>query len=189
MKTKLMFLLILSLAACGRHRTVVGMPGPKGATGNSGAPGSAGSPGNNGANGQNGTNGHNAVVEQAPASGCSNGGTTILSATDLNDNGFIDVDDSNILSAQLCNGQDGNNAPPTTFTPVALLNPCGVGTTYDEVLLRLQNGQVLASFSNNTAGDFTRFSLLLPNVQYMTTDSDACFFKIDPNGFLYNEHH
>lgn len=62
---------------------------------------------------------------------------------------------------------------------VEILDPCGdSANVYDEVLLKLKNGQVLASFSANSSGLNTRFSLLVFDVLYGTTDGTGCQFKI-----------
>ena len=145
-----------------------------------------GSKGIDGTNGLNGSNGHSAVLTTTPATSCANGGTTILMATDSNDNGSFDVSDAGISSATVCNGE---NAPPTPFSPVALLEPCGDAPgIYDEVLLRLSNGTVLASFSDNAAGANTRFSLLGAGT-YTTTDGDSCTFTLDSSGNLTYQSH
>ena len=107
---------------------------------------------------------------------------------------YIDNDTSNsftegerIISSQsVCNGsngangqngQNGNHAPVSPLTPVELIFPCGNTAAYKEVLLRLQNGQVLASFSDNAAGSMTRLTIL-PDGDYMNTDNTGCNFNL-----------
>lgn len=86
-------------------------------------------------------------------------------------------------------GPAGTPAPATPFTPVALVNPCGDNPSIrDEVFLRLSNGMLLASFSDNASGLNTRF-ILLTTGTYQTTDNDNCVFSVDVNGNIYNENH
>jgi hypothetical protein len=196
-----------------------GETGAVGATGAQGAAGSNGTNGTNGLNGSNGvngSNGHSIVYSTLAATSCSNGGQTVMLAVDSNDNLSLDIDDTNIQSVTICNGNDGAqgatgqagtngtngsngsngtngtnglNAPPTPFTPVGLINPCGdANGIYDEIFLKLSNGTLLASFSDNTAGNNTRFSVLVPGT-YSTTDNDHCIFTVDSNNNIVNENH
>lgn len=160
-----------------------------GSKGDAGAAGINGSSGSNGAAGANGANGHSVVFGSAPAVGCAAGGTTFLFALDINDNGILEGSDSNPMSATICNGVAGQNAPPTPYTPVALVDPCGDAPgRWDEVFLRLSNGVLLASFSDNAAGYNTRFSVLTPGT-YVTTDGDSCVFTVNALGQIVNENH
>lgn len=169
-----------------------------------GADGSQGAQGLAGTNGSNGTNGHNMLVTTLSTSSCSNGGTTLLMGLDVNNDNVLQGSEVT-ASAQVCNGlnghngtngsnghdgADGHDAPPTPFTPVALLNPCGDAPgVYDEVFLKLQNGTILASFSDNANGDNTRFAVVTPGT-YQTTDGDHCVFTINASGtFTYENHH
>jgi hypothetical protein len=77
------------------------------------------------------------------------------------------------------NGEDGEDAtlPPTSI--VEVINPCeDHPTVVDEVILKLQDGNLLASFSDNQSGLNTRFSLLQPG-NYMVTDGSGCFFTVN----------
>lgn len=136
----------------------------------------------NGTNGSNGTNGTNGIdgkgvafavvaasVEQCPA-----GGSTILMATDIGNTGVYSVEAPNQQSMTVCNGQ---NAAVPAYSPVEAIYACGNNVAYKEVLLRLQNGQVLGSFSNNTAGDMTRLAFL-PDGNFMNTDNSGCQFSL-----------
>lgn len=81
-------------------------------------------------------------------------------------------------------GQDGSNSI------IAIIDPCGdAPNIHDEVLLKLDDGRLLASFSSNVNGDYTRFSILQPGVNYMTTDGSGCFFSVDTGNNLFNEHY
>lgn len=86
-------------------------------------------------------------------------------------------------------GSTGPAAPPTAFTPTSIVNPCGdAPNVYDEVFIRLSNGMLIASFSDDVSGANTRFSLITAG-SYMTTDGDHCYFSVDADGNLYDEHH
>ncbi len=70
---------------------------------------------------------------------------------------------------------------------VAVVDPCGAqGLVPNEVLLRLSNGTLLASYSDTAAGLNTRFAVL-GNGTFSTTDSTHCVFTVT-NGVLSNEH-
>jgi hypothetical protein len=135
--------------------------------GRDGAMGSAGPAGHDGANFQ-----MQALVA-APAL-CPAGGSTLLMALDINHNGFYSAGDPEQQSLTLCNGE---NAPPTAYSPVAAIRPCGDTVPYKEVLLRLANGQILGSFSNDTNGTMTRLSFL-PDGTFMDTDGSSCAFSL-----------
>jgi hypothetical protein len=155
---------LLLLTACGQNSSFVAIPGPKG---------------KDGQQGQSGTNGHNAIVTLAAASQsqCLAGGTIIVTATDMNDNGILDSADTNQQSATICNGQS-----PTQLTPVQAIKPCGANSSsYKEVLLLLSDGSILASFSETSSGKNTRLTLL-PDGTYQNTDSSNCIFTVATSG-------
>lgn len=150
--------------------------------------------GDSGLNGSNGQSGLNSVIALTDAPSCVNGGTTILSGLDLNSNGVLDASEVSV-SSQVCNGTDGLNgsngqdASPSPFTPVSIVNPCGDAPgIYDEVFLKLQNGTLIASFSDNANGQNTRFSVLTAG-SYQTTDGDNCVFTLDSSGNITSENH
>jgi hypothetical protein len=68
------------------------------------------------------------------------------------------------------------------MTVVEVINPCGdqVGQ-YDEVLLKLSSGQVVAFFEQGTK----RFLAILDNGTYRTTDQQSCVFKIKDGEISY----
>lgn len=75
------------------------------------------------------------------------------------------------------NGADGINAPPTAYSIVELLNPCGASGGFDEVLLRTHNNQLIAHFSS---GNLQFLTLLTPG-SYRTTDAQNCNFTVHAN--------
>ncbi len=139
-----------------------------------------------GLSGPAGSNGHSMVFHIASPSveQCPTGGSLIMMALDTLDTGVYDVNLPAQQSIALCNGnhgQNGSDAVTPSYSPVAAIQPCGPGGGFKEVLLRLANGQVLASLSNNTAGDMTRLAFL-PDGTYTTTDSASCQFSISTAG-------
>lgn len=105
---------------------------------------------------------------------CENGGSVFMVAYDDNDNAVLDVlEDSGLASAVVCSGSDGEDAPPTEFTPVGLIDPCLDGAGQDEVLLLLGSGDIMAWYYNLGLS-------VLPDGSYITTDTQACHFTVDP---------
>lgn len=175
-----------------------------------GAPG-IGVQGERGEIGQQGSAGHSVVTATVSSLTCQNGGVTIFLATDLNDDGLINFnhDDGDLKSVDLCNGSDGargaqgesgrdgkDGVSPspvpvvsTPFTPVGVYDPCGnTPNKYNEVFLKLANGQYMASFSDDANGKNTRLSLLKDG-SYVTTDGTNCYFSVKDNGTtIFNEH-
>ncbi len=142
-------------------------------------------PPKDGVNGTNGSNGHSAAFSSAvPLVGvCSNGGSILNAGVDLNDDTILDLNEITV-SVVTCNGVDGVSPALPALMPVAILDPCGdAAGIYDEVFLKLANGTVLASFSDNANGLNTRFSKLIAGT-YNTTDGSNCTFSIDANGNL-----
>lgn len=81
-------------------------------------------------------------------------------------------------------GADGQPAPATAYTVTELVDPCGPQGAYDEVLLKLANGQILAHFASGAK----QFLTIVPPGNYTSTDSTNCFFTITPTGEVTNEH-
>lgn len=163
-----------------------------------GVNGQNGSNGADGANGVNGSNGHSVVFSQvaAPSNVCAAGGSTLLMALDVLDGGVYSAGLPNQQSMTICNGADGQNgangangadghdgadAPVPAFSPVEAILACGATVSYKEVLLRLANGQVLGSFSDNASGANTRLAFL-PDGSYVNTDGSGCSFSLSTSG-------
>lgn len=133
-------------------------------------------------NGVTGSNGHSMQfsILDAPLQVCPAGGSTVLMALDINDNGFYSATDPNQQMMTICNGvngADGVDAPVAQFSPVEAIIPCNNTASYKEILLRLHNGQVLASFSDNASGLNTRLTLI-PDGTFMTSDGTNCVFSL-----------
>jgi hypothetical protein len=150
-----------------------------------------GTNGSNGTNGTNGSNGYSGVISVTPtATGCPNGGFTLLTATDTLDLGYPAIGDANFESALVCNGQDGaigatgpqGPAGPAgaspEFTPVIVVNPCGpTSSAWKEALLGLSGGGLFGSFTENSSALTVR-NTLLPDGSYYDTDDSECYFSV-----------
>ncbi len=138
--------------------------GMAGQTGAAGAPGAAG------------TDGVGVTFQIIPATTamCAAGGSVIMMASDDRRTGVYDPLSAHQQSATVCNGA---NAAVSPYLPVANIYVCGQSGPYDEVLLRLSGGQLLASFSQNANGNNTRLTFL-PDGNYQTTDGRNCAFTL-----------
>jgi hypothetical protein len=120
--------------------------------------GPAGPAGERGSDGSDGANGQSCTVTQmvnGALVSCPDGTTTaILNGT---------------------NGVDGQPAPANAYDVVATIDPCGPTSAYDEILLKLANGKILAHFSS---GAYQYLTLIGPG-NYRTTDASACLFTVN----------
>lgn len=124
-----------------------GSDGQTGATGETGAAGADGVAGVDGADGVNGVDGQDGVDGQAGVDG-----------------------------APGQDGADGQDAQLPEFVIVEVIDPCGDAPgIFDEVLLRMKNGQLLAHFASNQLQFIT---VLVPG-NYVTTDGSSCHFSVD----------
>lgn len=111
------------------------------------------------------------------------------------DNLSLDVDsiDFSIILINLAIGnlqtQSNNNSTMVATLQgynniTELVDPCGDGVGYDEVLLRLSDGKLLASLSTSNNSTTTRLSEVPPSdsTTYQVTDGTACNFKIPATG-------
>lgn len=156
MKSLIIASLIL-LAACAR--------GPQGASGSNGANGTDGVPGAQGPAGQTGATGPQGEQGEAGANGAQ--GTQGLQGE---------------VGATGPQGTAGADSPPTPYTVVNVIQPCGAASSpYKEVLLLLENGDLLASFSETASGQNTRFAFL-PDGSYVDTDASGCAFTVSTVG-------
>jgi hypothetical protein len=70
-------------------------------------------------------------------------------------------------------------------TVVEYLDPCGNGSGFDEVLLHTRSGKYVAYFESGS----NRFlTVLQSNTTYRTTDSQKCYFTLNNDGQIVNEH-
>lgn len=164
MKSVLFTVLVsLVLVGCGPHIHRHGVPGTPGA------------PGEDGKNSLINTLRFEAGLQLCE----SDSGVEIQSGLDLNDNLVLDSEE--IQQATIVcdgkdgqDGQDGEDAPIPQFTVVDSVNPCGQQGTYDEVLLKLQNGEYLAHYAHGNK----QFLTIIGDGNYVTTDGTSCNFSI-----------
>lgn len=117
--------------------------------------------------------------------------TTINNVQTLITNAQTDI--SNLQSQITQNTIDILNlqiANQNTLSIIEVLDPCGdASNKIDEVLLRMSDGSIIASFSDNGSALTTRLSKVPPsNTQtYNTTDNTACSFKVFATGINANK--
>lgn len=84
-------------------------------------------------------------------------------------------------TATISDGKKGDTGSQPSLgpsTPMSLIEPCGhTSAAYKEELLCLYNGSVLASFSDSSSGQNTRFSII-PSGTYTDTDGSGCRFTV-----------
>jgi hypothetical protein len=133
-----------------------GATGAKGSTGAQGATGATGATGAAGATGATGQTGATGATGQTGATGAAGKNGT--------------------------NGTNGTNATQTPFTIVNVITPCGAASSSEkELLLCLADGNILADFSKDDAGDLTRLSFIPPG-SYQDTDNSYCNFSVCSDG-------
>lgn len=142
-----------------------GPEGPQGVIGVTGEQGPRGLPGNDGMDGKDGLNGSDGKDGVAGQDGSS------CSVAEFEYGAAIFCDDG--TSAVVLHGQDGADAP-TTYTVVDIIDPCGTETQYDEILLRLGNGELMAHYSHGSK----QFLTFIPPGNYKTTDGTKCIFEV-----------
>jgi hypothetical protein len=72
-------------------------------------------------------------------------------------------------------GKDGENLAAGPYSIREVINPCGAVGAHDEVILRLENGQILGHYSQGQK----QFFVLLTQGNYETTDGTKCKFSVD----------
>jgi hypothetical protein len=154
------------------ERGPAGESGPMGPAGKDGQDGATGSPGVQGPQGQPGTNGNN-------GSSCSVEdmiGGAIISCTDGTSAILLDGQDgaSGRDGLDGKDGKDGMDASLLPFSIVGFVDPCGPQSTYDEILIQLTNGQIVAHFSSGTR----QFLASIGPGNYITTDGTGCRFTV-----------
>jgi hypothetical protein len=156
-----------------------GSPGPAGPIGNSGSSGSPGAVGPQGNPGQ-----ISLVTTTRFSSGlalCTSGsGIEVDSGVDSNSSNVLDLSEITATTV-IC---DGTDAPPSPYTVDHVHDPCGHQAAYDEVLLVMGNGQILAHFASGA----NQFLTLIGPGSYVTTDGTGCYFTIDAGMNIINEH-
>lgn len=196
---KKLLVLCLILAGCGSETAVVeGVPGKDGINGQDGAAGQNGSNGSAGQDGAQGSKGDkgdkgdkgNTGSAGAPGANGTNGtngvGCTIASVSPglvaPYGGAIVTCSNGSVLLVNGAPGANGAAAPVSPYQIDLVIDPCGdkPGIT-DEVLIKLHNGTLLASVSDNVNGYNTRLSSLAPNTSWITTDGSFCYVNVDAN--------
>ncbi len=73
-------------------------------------------------------------------------------------------------------GQNGQDAPINPYSVSELIDPCGDGPGYDEVLIRFADGSLVAHYAG---GGNLQFLAIIGPGNYSTTDQQACAFAIN----------
>lgn len=81
-------------------------------------------------------------------------------------------------------GEDGQDAPPSAYSVVELVDPCGKQASFDEVLLRLQNNQIMAHYADGAK----QFLTIVGPGSYVTTDGTHCYFTVTNDLQITNQH-
>lgn len=210
MKFMLILLLCVGAISCNSGAK----SGANGQAGAAGRDGANGSDGTNGTDGQNADESRVAALEQrvsvleslyaALQSIVSLQGTAIASTQ-------ANVDDLEVIDAQfqlLLNSlttridaleaaEDVNagllaalRLDVTALQDVAdtqiteLVDPCGDGSGWDEVLLRLGDGRLVAYFESAQNANANRFLTVLSAGSYQTTDAQHCHFSVSASNVL-----
>lgn len=93
--------------------------------------------------------------------------------------------------AVILNGVDGTDgadgtdgvSPSSPYLVTEIIDPCGDDPgEFDEVLLRLSNGQLIAHFSHGNL----QFLTVLTSGSYQTTDKQKCNFSVDSDGIVHD---
>jgi hypothetical protein len=146
-----------------------------------------GAPGRDGIDGSNGSQGY----PGQDGLGCSVVGSPTGARVMCGDGTSVDI--NNGLSGQDCTLQDLVNGVritcgldsavvldgTSTYSVAQIIDPCGPTLgEFDEVILKLQNGSLMAHYSH---GNDQFLTLLEPDRHYVTTDDQSCYFYVDVN--------
>lgn len=71
---------------------------------------------------------------------------------------------------------------------VDVYDPCGTQGSWNEVFLHTSDGRYIASFSDNSNGQNTRFTVLQDG-SYVTTDGTHCYFTVSGGGTVISGEH
>lgn len=183
--------------------SVDGKGGKNGDPGIPGVPGHNGHDGNNGNDGSDGLNSLASLIDILPGITCPNGGTLFSVGLDVNRDDALEPTEIQQAS-YICNGLNGNNgndghdgsdghdgtnghdghdAVTSPFMPVEIIDPCGdTPGKFDEVLVRLANGILLATISDSASGQNTRLGEIPYGTSWVTTDGTNCHITVLSNG-------
>ncbi len=160
-------LCFLALTACGQTTTLSVSPLPQGPKGDKGDKGDQGIPGLNGVS-----------CNVSPIVGGAIVACTDGTAAYIADGAKGDKGDTGDAGQDGQNGQDGAPAPVNPYAITSVIDPCGDQAGFDEVLLKLANGTILAHYSDGAK----QFLVTIGTGNYVTTDGNACYFSVHNDG-------
>lgn len=73
------------------------------------------------------------------------------------------------------NGVDGQDSTPTAYSVASIIDPCGPSGNFDEVLLKLYNGKIMAHYADGAK----QFLTFIGPGNYVTTDYQSCRFTVN----------
>jgi hypothetical protein len=134
-----------------------------------------------------GIDGYSIVVNSGKLSAnvaCPSGGTVTTMYQDIDRDNQVTVGVDKLQSTFItCNGLVGKQGILSVIN--LRQDVCGQSSSnFSEVIIKLTDGRYLSSFSDNVYGDNTRFTILVKNIVYKTTDGNNCKFKINDNNVL-----
>lgn len=159
--------------------TIIYVPVP-GPAGKDGANGKDGLDGTSGASGSNGIGCSVSTVSNGALITCGENTVVVLNGKDGLDGtdgqngaaGRDGVDGHNGTNGS--NGTNGQDAPQSAYAVVSVIDPCGTSSGFNEILLKLANGQIIAHYSQ---GNKEFLSFIGPG-SYVTTDFSPCYFTV-----------
>jgi collagen type VII alpha len=89
------------------------------------------------------------------------------------DNGAV-ISCSDGTSVVVLNGSDGTDGTVGAYSIVGMIDPCGDQPGFDELLLRLADGSLIAHYSHGNK----QFLTVIGPGSYQTTDGHSCNFTV-----------
>lgn len=145
--------------------------------------GNDGSDGKDGATGSPGKNGTAQGIDMtrftSDTAVCLSGSGVIIQIYHYSFMGVSKTIDATAVVCDGLSGKDGEIPSPSPYDVVQIIDPCGdTPAVYDEVILKMADGSLIASFSDNSSGKNTRLSILVDG-NYSTTDGSGCSFSVN----------
>lgn len=83
--------------------------------------------------------------------------------------------------------KDQSAINPSSWAEV--VDPCGdIPNFPDEILIRLKDGSLIWSYSDDPSGTNTRLTVLGPGEYHTYDGGNICYFSVSNSNELYNEH-
>ncbi len=152
-----------------------GPVGPMGPSGQDGSVGPSGATGIQGPEGQSGPVGATGPAGAAGPVGPPGEAGTSCSVSPYTNGALIScTDGTSVVLLDGVDEVDGTDAVPSPYMIVGFIDPCGPQGSFDEVLMQLDSGQLIAHYSHGNR----QFLVSLPPGNYTTTDGTSCSFVV-----------